>query len=239
MELFDRIETQRKVWQPNNPASMSEYALWADTVSRCLALTDLEPAVAEFITEGLDSPDTEKLQPAIRTLRRNIEDEAKHELALTRAKAAMTNYSSSFEDEAVDLIKAWKSLPDNPITTAAVLENGVFFIVLPIYSQFGGTSLRITSASISADEQLHVRSHRAAAQLLGAKPSKALNALRKHTVDWLASSLIADGASWTKDRLMRNSDSLMKRGISDLLETRVANVNAPFELSNLAMDSYA
>lgn len=239
MTFFDRIEAERKSWQPNNPTPFSEKALWANTISRCLSLTDLEPAVAEFIAQGLDKSDQSKLQPAIRSLKRNIEDEVKHEIALNRAKAAMINYNSQFETEANELIKAWKQLPDNPITIAAVLENGIFFLILPIYSQFGGASLRITSASISNDEQLHVRSHRAAAQLLGAKPSKELNSLRKTTVEWLSKSLIEDGASWTSDRLMKISNNLMKRGVSDLVETRVTNVNAPFELSNLSMDSYA
>lgn len=238
-DLFHRIEKERKAWTPNNPLPDSEHSHWADTVSRCLALTNLEPAVADFIKDGLDSCDKVKLAPAIKSLKRNIQDEEKHEIALTRYKLAMSNYNSMFEQEAQGIINRWTSLTDNPITTAAVLENGVFFVILPIYANAGSISLRITSNSISNDEALHVRSHRAAAQLLGAKPSKALNQLRRDTISWIGASLKDDGAKWDLDRLMRNSDSLMARGISDFVETKTTSVIAPFEVKNETMDAYA
>lgn len=236
--FFNKIESQRRSWNPNNPAPSSETCLWPETISRCLALTDLEPAVADFIRSGLDTNDLNVLAPAIGSLKANITEEVRHELAFTRAKTALKDYDNSFEPEAQQLISAWKSLPDNPITTAAVLENGVFFVILPIYATAGSTSLRITSASVSIDERVHVQVHRAAAQLLKAKPSKKLNELRKATIDYIGSSLVADSATWDKQKLQRNSDLLMTRGVSDLLETQVVNVNAPFELNNCSMDSY-
>lgn len=234
-----KINSQRRSWQPNNPSPKTETAKWSDTISRCLALTDLEPAVAEFIQLGLDRSDATKIQDLIPTLQTNITDEIKHETALTRAKQSLKNYNSEFEFTAKQLISRWRSLSDNPITIAAVLENGVFFIILPLYSLGGSASLRITSNSISQDERIHVQSHRAAAQLLKAPPSKQLNKLRVETIDWLSDSLLCDRSHLTKDRLLANSQRLMQNGVSDLIETQAASVNAPFELSNNTLDKYA
>jgi hypothetical protein len=197
--------------------------------------------VASFIQDGLSKADLNKLDKgAIETLLRNIEDEEKHELALTRAKNAMTDYDSSFEKEALEIISAWNRLPDPEIVKAAVLENSIFFLILPLYANFGGAALRITSNSISADERIHVVSHRTAAQQLGIKPSRAMNELRKATVEYIATDLESEaGSRWTLDRMMRNSDNLLKRGVSDLVETAVGVVLAPFEQSNSSLDVYS
>jgi hypothetical protein len=237
---WETLNKRRRVWAPNNPPIQSETSLAPKTISRCLALTSLEPLVSAFITEGLDKADKTMLgNAAIATLQRNIEDETKHELALNQCKAALTNYSPEFEYEADQIIKAWAELPDNEITKAAVLENGVFFVVLPIYSTFGSCSLRISANSISGDEIVHVQSHRRAAQLLKAKPSKQLDNLREYTVEWLSQDIAeCRNKNWTQERCIRNSESLMKRGVSDLLETRVASVNAPFELRNTSLERY-
>lgn len=242
LNTFDwaKLESSRRSWAPSNPAANSELSAAPNTISRCLALTSLEPAVAGFIRDGLDRYDNSRLgDDCINALLKNIEDEDKHERSLLQCKAAMSNYSAACEKEALDITSRWSSLSDNPITIAAVLECGVFFIVLPLYSQFGGSSLRISSASISGDERGHVQSHRQAAKLLGDRPSKALNQLRLDTVEWLSKDLETEaGSKWTLDRMIKNSNSLMQRGVSDLLETRVANVNANYEISNSNMEDY-
>lgn len=243
MNNFDwgAVESRRRIWQPNNPAANSELALAPLTISRCLSLTCLEPAVAGFITEGLDRADKFKLGDiVVKTLLDNIKDEAKHELALDRARLATANYTSKFEAEGLQLAKAWDELADDPILKTACLENGVFFVILPLYSQFGGAGLRVTSGSISGDERLHVQTHRIAARLLGTRPSLALNKLRLETIYWTGKDINELGDSrWTVDRLIANSNSLMTRGVSDLIETQVCNVNAPFELSNLTIEAYS
>lgn len=239
-KVSQQCESKRRAWKPNNPQPNSESAIAPDTISRCLALTPLEPAVANFIGTGLTRSDSSKLDPTlIATLRHNIEDEANHEIALTRAAAAMRD-RADYGHEAAEIIKQWATLTDNPITTTAVLECGVFFCILPLYSQFGGSSLRITSASISGDERLHVISHRAASQALGARPSKELNKLRRDTVAWFSRNLADEvGGSWSVDRMVANSESLMVRGISDFAETRVSQVNAPYEINSRNMEKYA
>ena len=235
---WNALNASRRIWQPNEPTSEKSSA--SRTISRCLALTPLEPAVAEYITNGLSKADLNKLDPgAIETLRRNIEDEEKHELALSRAKNAMVDYDESFESEAQEIIQAWNDLPDPEIVKAAILENSIFFLILPAYANFGGAALRITSNSISADERIHVISHRTAAQQLGIRPSKAINKLRKDTVEFLFKDIEEEvGSRWTLERMMKNSDNLLKRGITDLVETAVGAVLAPFELSNESLDKY-
>jgi hypothetical protein len=237
---LSRLNSKRRSWEPNNPAPRSERAIAPITVSRCLALTPLEPAVAAFLKSGLSRSDAVSLSPElVATLERNIEDEVRHELALTRAAAAL-HVQHDFTADAAGIIAAWEALPDNPITKTAVLECGVFFVILPLYQQFGSPSLKITSASISGDERLHVNSHRYAAQQLKAPPSKQLNALRRDTVAWLAQDLgLEAGGNWSADRMVKNSDSLMSRGVSDLVETQTVNVNAPYEINSRNLEQYA
>jgi hypothetical protein len=232
--------TPRKEWQPNSPSAQSDYCLAPDTISRCLALTPLEPLVKGFILDGLDRADHKLLgEDAITALLRNTEDEVKHELALDYAKKSLINYNPKFEDEALSLIQAWNLLDCHPITKAAVLENGVFFIVLPLYASFGSASLRISANSISADEVIHVQTHRAAAQILKAKPSKQLDQLRHDTVAWLSQDLKETEGKWSQERALKNSESLMRRGVSDMIETAVATVLAPYELKSTSLDVYA
>lgn len=233
------LNASRRSWQPNNPTSIKSDA--PNTISRCLALTPLEPAVADFINDGLTRTDRAKLAPgAIETLRRNIEDEEKHELALNRAKSALEGYNSSFEQEANQIISAWKDLPDLEILKAAILENSIFFLILPLYANFGGSALAITSNSISSDERIHVISHRTVAQQLGTRPSKVINELRKETVRFISTDLEEEvGPKWTIDRMMKNSDNLLKRGVSDLLETQVGMAIAPFEVDSQNIDIYS
>lgn len=234
------LNSRRRPWQPNTPKPNSETSKASATISRCLALTYLEPAVATFITTGLDRQDSNRLSPEmVSTLKRNIQDEAKHEIALTSARNAMLDYDSSFEAEAENICKEWLELSDNPIVTAAVMENSIFFLILPIYSLYGGSSLRQTAADISQDERLHVQSHRQAAMNLGVKPSKALNSLRLKTVEWISQDIEELGVKWSLDRMIKNSNSLLQRGISDLVETKSAGVNCPFELSNANISQYA
>lgn len=234
------LNSRRRSWQPNTPKPNSETSKASATISRCLALTNLEPAVATFITTGLDRQDSSRLSSEmVKTLKRNIEDEAKHEIALTNARNAMLDYDSSFETEAENICKEWLELVDNPIVAAAVMENSIFFLILPIYSLYGGSSLRQTAADISQDERLHVQSHRQAAMDLGVKPSKALNKLRLKTVEFISQDIEELGVNWSLDRMIKNSNSLLQRGISDLVETKSAGVNCPFELSNANISSYA
>jgi hypothetical protein len=74
---------------------------------------------------------------------------------------------------------------------------------------------------------------------LGVKPSKALNILRLKTVEWISQDIGELGDKWTLDRMIKNSNSLLQRGVSDLVETKSAGVLAPFEVSNTNISSYS
>jgi hypothetical protein len=237
---FTLLNSRRRPWQPNSPKPNSETSKGTETISRCLALTNLEPAVATFINSGLDRSDTTKLSPElISALKTNVQDETKHEVALLNARSAMVDYNSIYQYQANDICQKWLDLPDNPIVTAAVLENSIFFLILPIYSLFGHVSLQLTAADISQDERLHVIYHREAAMRLGVKPSKELNRLRLETVEWISQGIAELGEKWNLDRMIRNSNSLLQRGVSDLIETKAAMVAAPFELSNNSLSMYS
>ena len=235
-----KIQSKRRKWQPSNPAPNSETSGATITISKCLSLTNLEPVVAKFISDGLSKYDVSKLSPGlIEQLETNITDEDNHEIALTQCKAAMKDYDSRYEAEVPDICQRWLDLPDCPIVSAAVLENSVFFCILPIYSIAGGISLRQTSQSISGDERIHVATHREASMLLGARPSKQLNRLRLDTVEWLFNNVSELGKAWTLDRMINNSNSLLAKGISDMIETQIASVSAPFEQNNNVIEGYA
>jgi hypothetical protein len=236
---WSQVASRRKIWEPNNPKPKSETSKASNTISRGLALTDLEISVQDFILEGLDHKDSQILSGIVRdTLLRNVEDEVKHEKALGRAKAAMSDYNPEFESEGQAIINAWNDLDCNPVLKTAVLEVGVFFPLLGMYSMWGGTSLGISARSISADESIHASSHRVAAQLLGTRPTKALNSLRLETLDWLGSDLDKDCVSMSKSRLIENSNRLIKSGTSDMMETSVYTVLCPYEISNRNFDTY-
>jgi hypothetical protein len=241
MSNFDwsAVTSRRRNWSVNDPKPASEKTLAPKTISRGLALTDLEISVKDFIQDGISRRDAQVLTPQIQAvLLRNVEDEDKHLIALTRAKKALTDYDDSFENEARQIIAAWNECEDHPITKAAVLELGCFFPLLGMYNMFGSVSLGISSRSISSDEMIHSTTHRVAAQLVGARPSKALNKLRLDTVAWLGENLEEETPTMTKDRLLQNSNRLIKTGKSDLVETSSYSVLAPFEINNNSFDSY-
>lgn len=242
MKSFDweKVEARRKSWTPNNPKEQSETVLpeVVETLSRCLSLTDLEPAVAEFIEKGLDSIDLFKVSDqAINTLRLNIKDEVNHEIALKRAQRAMIGYNKEVEIMANEIMDQWKALEDNPIVVTAVLESSVFMPMLALYSKFGGTSLQVTSLDISADEVRHANSNKAVCMLLGLKPSKRLLDLRKETVAWYSEKL--DILGYTQKRMLTNSEKLLKTGKSDLTDTAEGIVFAPFEMRKDQVSAYA
>ena len=237
---WERVESRRQSWEPNDPKPMSESVApeVAQCLSRCLALTELEPAVAIFVREGLDRGDKNKIgSDAINTLELNILDEEKHEIALNRAKLATINYQPEHETEAKVVVQAWKDLSDNPIVTTAVLEQSCFMLMLVLYSRFGGGSMRITSNDISSDEQRHAASNRAVSMLLGVKPSKAMLKLREDTVAWFSEGL--DYQGFTQERMLRNSLKLLKAGKTDFTETAEGIVYAPFEISGGQKSAYA
>jgi len=238
--IFKQVQNKRKQWNPISPTT-NEYAIEGaeDTINRCLALRLLELPVKDLILDGLSKIEKGLIgKLGVETLLRNTLDEDKHDTALNNIVKVYPDYDSKLENEAKIILKAWLSHIDFPITKVAVLENGVFFVILPIYRFLGGSALRKTAFDISADEVNHVQSHKEAAKLTNNRPSKSLDQLRKDTVAWLLQNL--NLKSYTKDKFMKASDDLMYRGITDELNfTQTYSQIAFFETRNTNLPTYS
>jgi hypothetical protein len=244
MSVYDWSNVVRKDWKPSNPLVNSEFSRCPKTISRMLNLIPLEMEVQKFIIEGLNKPDVQKLGDQsdfiINNLFRNSQDEDTHELALTRCKLAIKNYDHSQENIATSIINQWRDLSDNPITCAAALEAGLFFLILPFFNNYGTGSLRITANSISEDEQKHALQHKLVAKMLQARPSKQLLTLLQETVIYISEDMAEEtNGKWNVDRSLRNSANLLQKGVSDMVDTKSAIMNAAFEISNANLPSYA
>lgn len=238
--VFDKIKENRKEWLPIKSLT-PEYATSGaeNTISRALTMRFLELPVREFINEGLNKSDVNVITEAGKEcLLRNMEDEERHDIALNNCVSTYAQYDATQETVAKQLLQLWLDHPDHPILKACVLENGIFFVVLPIFRQWGGSSLRTTSVDISADEINHVQSHRYVANLLKQRVSKSLDDLRKATVAWIVENFAVENVD--KQRFLTASDQLMYRGITDQLEFTQSYVNhAFFEKGNSKLPYYA
>ena len=236
-------DDKRKTWKPSNPEINSATSSAPKTIHRGLLLRGLEIPVKEFILDGIERSDMAKLgEGALEVLMRNTKDEDKHDLALGRCagahKVEMSARTLQLAQEAQGFINDWVNLDLHPFTKAAVLENGVFFVLLPLFNLYGFQALREASQWISQDERMHVQTHRAAAQLLRAAPSNDVNDLRRATVEWLLKDLIEEADQATYDRFLNSSDLLMYQGLSALDQTQFASYSAFFETKRNHFASY-
>lgn len=237
--VYERIATRRTKWTPAYPVA-AEYVdnNTVELLSKALTLRKLEIPVKEFIQDGLGRKEAVNLgQEGIDCLIRNTEDEERHDIALNNCVSVLANYDNKYEAEADAIVEAWVNHPDHPIVKAAVLENGLFFMILPLFRRFGSESLRSTSLDISSDEALHVQSHRYASIQLNYRPSETLDKLRKLTVDWIVSGFSYAGI--TADSLRTASDKLMKSGRADELAfSQSTTSHAFFEKRNDQLPYY-
>jgi hypothetical protein len=239
MTIFQDVETRRKEWVPISPKVREVAEVGTDEIiSRCLALRALELPVKDLILSGLSKKESQIItEEGKQSLLRNTLDEERHDIALNNCVAVYDNYNSSYEAQAKPIVDAWMNHPDGDILKAAVLENGIFFMILPLLRRFGGPALRTSSMDISADEICHVMLHRHVAMELGQKPSKSLDDLRKATVDWIVRDF--SHAQIKGEQLRKASDSLMYKGVATELDfTKSFQVPAFFENSNDVLPYY-
>jgi len=239
-KLYEDVNSSRKVWVPISPTAPESCTPGAeDILSKMLSLRILEIPVKEFILDGMGREDSKVIGAAGKdTLTRNTLDEERHDIALNNCVKVFRGYTSKHEEDASKIAAAWVRDDSHPILKTAYLETSVFFVMLPFMRRWGSTSLRTTSIDISADEILHVRSHRQAARQVGQRPSKSLDNLRKETVAWLGEGLDFEGI--TQDKLLSISDNLMKRGVSSELDfTRSYQTPAFFERNNANLPKYS
>jgi hypothetical protein len=238
--LYEKVNQKRKSWVPiESTGNESCTNGCEDLLSRCLSLKVLELPVKDFILEGLNKADKSIVgDEGVKCLSLNVLDEERHDIAIGNCIKSFKDYNPYYESTANSIVSEWVNHPDDSITKAAVLENGVFFIILPIYRQFGTPSMRSTSLDISADEINHVQSHRYTSKLLGWKPSKSLDNLRKATVAWIVDSFNGNFSPY-KDKFIKASDELMYKGITKELDFSKTYTNiAFFERNNTSLPSY-
>lgn len=239
-EIYRVINKKRRKWSAIEANTLEKCTPGAEEVlSKCLALRTLELPVKEFILNGLAKADKNVIgEEGVNCLTLNTFDEERHDVAINNCTKAFKNYNPSYEVIAADITSQWVNHPDADITKAAVLENGLFFVILPMYRQFGTPSMRSTSLDISADEIIHVQSHRFTSKILGWKPTKSLDTLRKDTVAWLVEGF-GKSLDKYKDKFVKASDELMYKGITKELDFSQTYTNiAFFERDNTSLPSY-
>ncbi|NER97433.1 MAG: hypothetical protein F6J86_26900 [Symploca sp. SIO1B1] len=240
LDIFEKLESRRRDWTlspeatPEQAAPAAEYGD-IETIGRILALRVLEIPVKEFILDGIERPDRYKLTlQGVLSLQRNTLDEDNHDKTLNAVAKKYEHYGIDHSYIASEIRKTWVEFPSHPILKAAVLENGVFFTMLPFMRKYGGNSLNSSAWNISQDEAIHVASHRTAANLLGLKLDKQLDDLRKLTVEWIFqdSSKGADFYLNRSDNLISSGKASANFGPVDSDEGGNYTVDAFYETSN-------
>lgn len=232
MESFYRkLQNKRKSWEVISPTDCLPRVPQAiDLLSRCLSLRVLEIPVGEFIESALRSDlPQENRDDLVSLLRLNVEDEDKHDRVLNAAASNFSWYNSSHETVANQLLDRWMNLPDNPLHIAQVLETSLFFVILPIFRDFGNSGLATISNDISNDERLHVAVNTHVVGKMGWKMSRKMGRLRVETIEWM----LGDEREWEtypqffsevrKNAGLRNtwrksSDNLLDKGQAPLLK---------------------
>jgi hypothetical protein len=231
--------SRKRTWTPVAGEKGELKAGSEDAIFRALALRTLELPVKEMLSQGLerDLPDDPGVIPALQS---NMQDEDKHDLALSFVVDAHGT-NPKYEREAQNIRKAWLSDPSHPILKTAILERSVFFVLLPMFRFNGDMFLRSISADISRDEQTHVLLHAMCAKDLGEVSTPALNRLRKATVSWVMDGLSTNTEDkyLDKDFWLKQSDSLYASGkAAGLAETQRARMPSFFETSNINLPKY-
>jgi hypothetical protein len=207
-------------------------------MSRILSIRALELPVRSFIEDGLSRPEAARIgADATAALRRNMLDEERHDIALNHCAKITTNYTTKYEPVVAQILGEWAALPDSPILKALTLENGIFFLILPILRKHGGVAISTTAQDISTDETIHVLSHREVCNRMGHKPSSKMDALRKATVRWILGDYADDALDAT--RAVKISDDLYYKGVTAGLEwNKAATMHGFFESPNGALPYY-
>lgn len=237
--LYHRLLAKKTPWTPIIGTKLPVMPGAEKTIAKCLALRILEIPVGEWILES-GRQETDRLSDIQKQLiKSNSEDEKKHDLALSMAAKLYVDLGD-FLEEAKLIANEWLDCNDHPIVKAFVIENGVFFVLLPILRVFGNAGLRTLSKDISQDEGIHAPTNRQISLDLGYWYSEKLDRLRKDTVDWLVSDLDCPGRHGIASYWQKRSDTLTETGKAEDLEELTGSFlgQAFFEISNSNLSSY-
>lgn len=237
--FYSELLAKKKPWTPNvgKPSFVVEGS--EETIGRAIALRTLEIPVGDWILLGCKREMSRLSDDAIKLMQSNIEDEFRHDEVLNIAHSVYQLTDKNMENEASIIAKEWIDHPDHPVVKAWVIENSVFFVILPILRKFGDAGLRLVSRDISNDENIHVSTNRQLATDLGYSYSKSLDNLRKRTVEWIVETLNSPGKFGFPDVWLKSSDTLLYQGVApELSDTANYVMPAFFELDNRNLPSY-
>jgi len=238
MNPYQKLHERKRTWTPVQTTAGTVKEGAEEVLKRALAIRHMELPVGEFINEALA---TEVPPLARELLLSNVQDEEKHDLALSYIATAH-GVDETAEAEAIKLRDAWTSHPDHTITKAMVAERAIFFVLLPLFRALGDPGMRTVSADISRDEQIHVAANSLVHTELGYNISPSLDLLRKATINWVLQPLSATNPDkyLNKKFWLDSSDRLMYEGKApELTFTRASRVPAFFEHSNNDLPQYA
>lgn len=242
-KLFSLLLSAKRPWTPTETSDHEVTPGAAKTIQRCLALRHLELPVGEWITSA-SSLEQEKIGDlGMKLLQSNIADEIRHDLQLNNAfdslSLAGTDFRDQIEGEAKGILSRWLDMANvyHPATVAFTAEAGVFIPALTMLRRIGSVALGNIANDISADESLHLRTHREVGVVIGGEPvNDTLHNLRKETLEWLTADLreVEKPGKYSQKRTyFRSSEKLIKDGKADeIKDTGKATMISFFEVSN-------
>jgi len=237
--FYTELLSKKKPWTPTLGKTEQLNEGVEEVIAKALAVRILEIPVGEWIQDATIRENNSLFIDAKKLLLSNIEDETKHDVALTMAANSYNITSDRQTKEAGIIANEWINHPDHPLVKAWVIENSVFFVILPIFRMFGDAGLRLISRDISNDETIHVATNRALSKELGYKFSDSLDRLRKKTVDWLVESLDMPGKYGVPQFWLNASDNLLYSGVEkELSGTKSYVMPAFFEHDNGNLAQY-
>ena len=232
MSVYSNLLSKKRLWSPTMGDKQPVMLGSEGTIGRCLALRVLEIPVGDWVLETQKR--NELSVEAIALLKSNAEDEFKHDCLLQMAHDTYQLTSIEMQQEATAIAEEWLIHPDHPIVKAFVLENSIFFVILPLLRKFGGQGLRNAAFDISSDESIHAPCNRLIAQELGYTFSRSLDALRDKTVRYLVRDLNAPGKLGIPKLWIEASENLLHKGFASQLEETKAYIMPAFFESHAA-----
>lgn len=241
-KLFSLLLSAKRPWTPTETSNHDVVPGAEKTIQRCLALRHLELPVGEWITAA-SKRETEKIGDiGMQLLASNINDELRHDEQLNYAFRSLSLAGSEFRDnievEASGILSRWLDMANtyHPATVAFTAEAGVFIPALTMLRRIGSVALANIANDISADESLHLRTHREVGVILGGEPvNEELHNLRKETLDWLTTDLreVEKPGKYSQKRTyFRASEKLIKDGKADeIKDTSRATMISFFEVA--------
>lgn len=234
MSFYSDLLSKKRLWSPTIGDKQPVMPGSEGTIGRCLALRVLELPVGDWVLEASEKELNKLPNDAIALITSNAEDEKKHDVVLQMAYNVYALTTPEMQAEGNDLAEEWLNHPDHPIVKAFVLENAIFFIILPILRKFGGQGLRNAAFDISSDESIHAPCNRRAAHDLGYTFSPSLDELRDRTARFLVRDLNAPGKLGTPQPWLDASENLLHKGFAPQLEETKAYIMPAFFESHAA-----